>query len=97
MSIIWEVVGWSGAAALLLAYALLSVGRLRVGRRYHLINVAGSLGLGVNALVHGAWPGVMVNTVWLLIGVVTLIEATRRMDRSRGASALPAQGPTEED
>ncbi len=90
MAILWEVLGWSGAVVLLLAYALLSSGKLKVGRTYHLMNIGGSLGLGANSLVHGALPGVLVNTVWLLIGVVTLVEASRRLDRVRREATMPA-------
>ncbi len=81
MTILWEVLGWAGAAALLIAYALLSAGRLLPGRTYHLINIAGSVGLGVNALVHHAFPGLVVNMVWLLIGTVSLLGVTRRLRR----------------
>jgi len=92
VTILFEVLGWSGAAALLGAYALLSAGRLSVGRTFHVINIAGSVGLGANALAHGAFPGVLVNTVWLLIGLVTLIEMQRRLSRTRRAGGAPAAG-----
>lgn len=92
MTILWEVLGWAGAAALLLAYALLSAGKLAPDRTYHLINIAGSVGLGANSLFHHAFPGVLVNTVWLLIGVVTLVEASRRRGRPSVAGATPDAG-----
>lgn len=97
MTILWEVLGWAGAAALLLAYALLSAGKLAPSRTYHLINIAGSVGLGANSLFHGAFPGVLVNSVWLLIGVVTLIEASRRANRARVEGATRAAGPPGEE
>ncbi|MGB9376616.1 MAG: hypothetical protein WCB04_03790 [Mycobacteriales bacterium] len=78
MSVIWEVLGWAGAGALLVAYALLSAGRLPANRAYHAINVTGSVGLGLNAWVHRALPGLLVNIVWLLIGLVSIVEANRR-------------------
>ena len=72
-----DAVGWAGAAGLLLAYARLSSGRLTVGWRYHLLNLAGAGGLAVNGAVHHAWPSTALNLVWLGIGV-TALHRTRR-------------------
>lgn len=97
MAVVWEVLGWAGAAALLLAYGLLSAGRLPANRTYHLINIIGSAGLGANALVHHAFPGVLVNAVWLLIGLVSVIEASRRLRRAQGAGVAPAAAPMDDE
>ena len=65
-----ECLGWLGAGAVLLAYGLLTVGRLReAGRWYLVLNLAGSVGLAVNGLVHEAWPSVVLNVLWLAIAV----------------------------
>jgi hypothetical protein len=65
-----EVLGWTGAVAVLVAYALLTAGRLRERSNWYLaLNVGGSAGLAVNALVHGAWPSVVLNLLWLSIAL----------------------------
>lgn len=74
-----SVLGWSGAAVLVVAYALVS--RRRVsgdGQAYQLMNVYGAAALAVNSGVHGAWPSVVLNAVWLTIGVLALRTAGRR-------------------
>ncbi|MEU8076848.1 hypothetical protein AB0B31_15525 [Catellatospora citrea] len=73
-----EVVGWLGAAALLLAYGLLSSGRLAAGTTYQLLNLAGAVALAVNGIVHRALPSVAVNAVWLVIGLAALRGLARR-------------------
>jgi hypothetical protein len=73
-----DVVGWLGAASLLAAYALLSTGRIGPGWTYQLLNLAGSIGLAVNAVTHGAWPSAALNVIWLVIAVVALRRAGRR-------------------
>lgn len=72
--------GWLGAAALLLAYALVSAGRLDAdGLRYQWLNLAGGALLLANSFYYGAFPSVGVNAVWIAIGVFTL--ARRRLSR----------------
>jgi hypothetical protein len=72
MTTVSAVLGWTGAACLVLAYALLAAGRIRTGCGYHLLNLAGSLGLAVNAASHRAWPSAALNLLWLGIGLVAL-------------------------
>jgi hypothetical protein len=73
-----ELLGWGGAAALLLAYGLLSARRLTVtGPGYQLLNIAGALGLAVNGAVNGAWPSTALNLLWAAIGVAALLRRRR--------------------
>ncbi len=73
-----DIAGWVGAAALLLAYALVSNRRLTGDSvRFQALNVAGSVLLALNSGYHGAMPSVFVNGVWILIGAVALVRARR--------------------
>ena len=78
-----EIAGWTGAALILLAYALLSAGRL-TGRSlsYQLMNVVGAAGFVINGWWHGALPSASLNVLWLLIGAV----ASWRILKRRGSS-----------
>lgn len=64
-----EVAGWAGAALILLAYLLLSAGRL-TGQSlvYQGMNVVGAAGFVINGWWHGAIPSAALNVLWLLIG-----------------------------
>ena len=66
-----EVVGWAGAVLILLAYLLLSAGRL-TGKSllYQGMNVVGAAGFTVNGWWHGAVPSAVLNVVWMLIGAI---------------------------
>ena len=68
-----DAAGWAGAVALLLAYGLVSSGRLD-GRstRFQLLNLAGAIGLLANGIWHGAWPSAALNAVWLVIGIIAM-------------------------
>jgi len=64
-----EVAGWIGATLILLAYLLLSAGKLN-GQSivYQGMNVVGAAGFVINGWWHGAIPSAALNVLWLLIG-----------------------------
>ncbi len=69
--------GWLGAAALLLAYALVSAGRLEAGRpAFQAMNLLGAAGLAANSGYHAAWPSAILNLVWIAIGLLALARRT---------------------
>lgn len=78
-----EVVGWGGAVLILLAYLLLSAGRLTgQSLTYQLMNVFGAAGFIVNGWWHRAIPSATLNVIWLLIGAI----ATWRIMERKGSS-----------
>ncbi|MEV6521619.1 hypothetical protein AB0M43_06770 [Longispora sp. NPDC051575] len=81
-----EAAGWLGAAALLLAYGLLSSGRITAGVGYQVLNLAGSVALAVNAVAHSALPSAAVNIIWLVIGAVAVRGLAQRARRHRSES-----------
>ena len=83
--------GWGGAALLLLAYGLLSAGRL--GARsliYHLLNLLGSAGLIINGVWHGAVPSAALNLIWMAIAVATMVRI--RGEPAVSSSPVPSKG-----
>ena len=74
-----EGAGWLGAALILLAYGLLSSGRLD-GKSavYQWMNVVGSVGVIINSGYNGAIPSVALNVVWMVIGFVALYRYRKR-------------------
>ncbi len=80
--ILVEVAGWAGAGLILLAYLLLSAGRLTgQSATYQAMNVVGAAGFIVNGWWHGALPSATLNVIWMLIGLVALwrIRARQRV------------------
>jgi hypothetical protein len=78
-----EIAGWAGATLILLAYLLLSAGRL-TGQSlvYQGMNVVGAAGFVINGWWHGAIPSAALNVLWLLIGAF----ASWRIIRNKGSS-----------
>ena len=78
-----EVVGWTGALLILLAYLLISAGKL-TGQSplYQWMNIVGAAGFVINGWWHGAWPSAALNVLWLMIGAV----ASWRIIKTKGSS-----------
>jgi hypothetical protein len=76
-----EATGWGAAVLLLVGYLLLSTRRIGVGRGYQTINIVGSAGLALNAVVHSAWPSAMLNLAWLAIALIGLRPKRRESPR----------------
>ena len=74
-----EVAGWIGAILILLAYLLLSAGRLTgQSKLYQWMNVVGAAGFVVNGWWHGAKPSAALNVLWFVIGAVALMRLARK-------------------
>ena len=82
-----EVAGWIGAVLILLAYLLLSMGKL-TGRSaiYQWMNVVGAAGFTVNGWWHEALPSAALNVIWMMIGAVTLWRIVRERGSSTSAT-----------
>ena len=81
-----EVAGWAGATLILLAYLLLSMGKLTgQSPSYQWMNVFGAAGFIVNGWWHGALPSAALNVIWMLIGGVALWRIGKRQGSSTSA------------
>jgi phosphoglycerol transferase MdoB-like AlkP superfamily enzyme len=86
-SIYIDIFGWIGSAAVITAYALISLDKLGSrSRAYQGLNLAGSLGLIVNTAYYRAYPSTFVNVVWLLIAAVALVRIVRAFDPRTSAT-----------
>ena len=87
MDIAVEVVGWGGAILILLAYLLVSIGRL-TGRSlvFQWMNLIGAAGFAVNGWWHGALPSASLNVIWMLIAAVALWSLWKRKGSSTSAT-----------
>jgi hypothetical protein len=75
MNLTIETIGWIGAALVLVAYGLLSAGRMTSRSvSYQAMNIAGSIGLVINSAWNGAVPSAVVNIIWMGIGAFALVR-----------------------
>ncbi|HMB93298.1 MAG TPA: hypothetical protein VKP65_20775 [Rhodothermales bacterium] len=75
-----DIIGWAGALALLVAYALVSMKRLEGNTpSYQWLNLFGGACLVVNTAYHGAFPSTFLNFVWAAVAVATLLHVRRQL------------------
>lgn len=71
-----DVLGWSGAALVLSAFALLTARKLRIEQPAGAVmNLIGGALLMANTAYYKAWPSTMVNLIWLIIGAYGLAKS----------------------
>jgi hypothetical protein len=74
----FDAIGWVGAAALLVAYAMVSHKKLEGdSATYQLLNISGSLLLAANTIFYGSYPSTFVNFIWA--GIAVFAIATRKI------------------
>ncbi len=78
-TLVVNVIGWAGSAAVILAYALVSTRRAKGDAFvYQALNLVGALFLIVNTVYYRAYPSTFVNLVWVGIAVFALVRWARR-------------------
>jgi len=78
-ALVIDVVGWAGAALILAAYALLTLGKVRAESfAYQAMNLLGAAGFVINSGWHGAIPNAALNIAWAIIAAVALVRLARR-------------------
>ena len=81
-----EVAGWIGAALILLAYLLVTLGRLTgQSLAFQWMNLFGALGFVINGWWHRAMPSASLNVIWMLIAGVALWRLWRKKGSSTSA------------
>ncbi len=69
-SVLIDILGWIGAGALLIAYALVSAKRVEGDSTgYQLLNAVGSIFLMINTIHYGAYPSALLNLFWLGVAI----------------------------
>lgn len=87
--------GWIGAAAGVVAYAMVSRGRWAASSApFQLTNLTAAGLMGMVAAANGVWPSVAANIVWIVIGVQAIVVIVRARARRRAAAveAVPPAG-----
>jgi hypothetical protein len=89
MTLVINVLGWIGVAALLLAYWFVSTQKATGNSRtYQALNLIGAALVLVNSLYYGAYPSVGVNAAWIVIGIYALAKhGSRSAIRGRYSEA----------
>ena len=70
-----EVIGWIGAAVILLAYGLVSLKKVEGDSLlFQSLNIGASLMLAINTLYRQAYPSMALNVAWIFMGLIALVR-----------------------
>lgn len=87
--LVFDGLGWLGAALVIAPYALVSVGRMAgTALAYRALNVAGGALLLVNTAYHRAFPSMVVNVIWTGIALYALTATRRAAASAHGRAGL---------
>jgi cell shape-determining protein MreD len=86
MNIPIEIAGWIGALLILLAYLMVTVGKLTgQSLAFQWMNLVGAAGFVINGWWHRALPSAALNVIWMLIAAVALWQLWKRKRSSSSA------------
>ncbi len=72
---LWNAMGFIGAAAIILAYALLQFGYWQSQQRvYSATNAFGAALILLSLIFEPNWPSVVIESFWLLISLIALLS-----------------------
>ena len=78
LSSLISIGGWIGVAELLMAYFMVSKGTIAGDSlKYQALNITGSVMLTINCASSGAWPSVIANAFYLMVGINILFTVKR--------------------
>ena len=82
-SYVWfDGIGWVGAVALLIAYAMVSSKKLEGdSAAFQLLNIGGSILLAANTIFYGSYPSTLVNLIWAGIALFSIAARKRLASR----------------
>jgi hypothetical protein len=73
-----EVIGWIAAVLIVGAYFLNINGKLKSSSvAYILSNLLGGILFTVNTFVHGAYPSMIVNIIWVVIAIAAILKINK--------------------
>ncbi len=77
MQKLFETIGWIGMGMILVGYFLVSFHVISVDNLiYQLLNIVGSSGIVLVSYLRKNYQPMVLNIIWILIGVISLIKIT---------------------
>lgn len=75
MNIYAQIIGWLGTFLIVLAF-LLNENKIlnSENKSYQILNILGATGVGINVFIQKAWPAFILQIIWIIIAIITLIK-----------------------
>jgi hypothetical protein len=70
----FDLMGWIGMVLVLLAYILLSTGKIKNGMKYQLLNLFAGIFMAIGLFPKNAWFSFTLQVVWALVAIISIVK-----------------------
>lgn len=70
----FDLMGWIGMVLVLLAYILLSTGKIKNGMLYQLLNLFAGIFMAIGLFPKNAWFSFTLQVVWALVAITAILK-----------------------
>ncbi|MBO7560696.1 hypothetical protein J6T21_01495 [Candidatus Saccharibacteria bacterium] len=71
---IFDIIGWAGMIFVLAAYFLLSMGKIKNGYTYQVLNLIAGVLMAVGLYPKNAWFSFTLQIVWSIVAIVAIVK-----------------------
>jgi hypothetical protein len=83
MAIVIDILGWIASVLIVGAYFLNIRGKWSAQSKWYILcNLVGGAFFIINTAYHGAYPSALVNVVWVIIAVFSLLKLVRNTSKA---------------
>ena len=79
----FDIIGWAGMVLVLLAYALLSSGKIKNSYLYQTLNFIAALLMAVGLYPKNAWFSFTLQVIWGLIAIIAIVRMGTKKKRKK--------------
>ncbi|MBQ3436650.1 hypothetical protein IJG26_01700 [Candidatus Saccharibacteria bacterium] len=81
--IIFDVIGWIGMILVLIAYILLSLGKIGNGYLYQILNFFAALLMAIGLYPKNAWFSFTLQIIWGIIAIIAIIKLNNKPKKKK--------------
>ncbi len=70
----FDLMGWIGMVLVLLAYILLSTGKIKNGMLYQFLNLFAGIFMAIGLFPKNAWFSFTLQVVWALVAIIAILK-----------------------
>jgi len=70
----FDLIGWIGMVLVLIAYLLISTGKVKNGLFYQFLNLIAGILMAIGLLPKNAWFSFSLQVIWSVIAVISIVK-----------------------
>ena len=77
----FDVIGWIGMIIMLLAYALISLNKVKNGTFYQVLNLLAALFMAIGLFPKNAWFSFTLQVFWGIVAIIAIIKIVTKKNK----------------